>query len=279
MNLRTIFAAWSILLALALPITIQAQEKSFIDNFSFEAKPVITTDYLKHENLKHLSPDNAEGLIERGFHRLAEGMTDEALTDFESVVSIAPTYGVGYYGIGICYKQKGDTTQAGSYFRKSIAKDATFGPSYLELGDMLIKNKPAAAEKMYHVAHKYMPESAEPLFRLSVTALSKNDVNSAKKNLKTAQALEPNHLPSIFLLAQIYFAERKFSHALDLFTKCIEIDQEHVEAYSWRAVCQASKRKYDEAIKDLNKGVEITPDNELLYILRAAIYYDKKAYR
>ena len=201
--------ALGILLIFILPGVVQGQEKSFTDNFSFEAKPVISSDYLKQDNFKYLSPDNYNGLLERGFYKLSKGSIDEAILDFESVATGAPHYGGGYYGIAMCYKVKGDSVQAENFFMKSISKDVTFGPSYLELGDLTLFKKPAVAEQRYKAAMSLMPESAEPLYRLSIIALNKKDVKTAKIYLKKTMALEPDHLPANLIIGQFLFSEKK----------------------------------------------------------------------
>lgn len=225
-----------------------------------------------------LNPDDYEGLLERGFQKLYEGLPDEALIDFESVVFGAPDYGGGYYGIGLCHKVKGDTIQAAEYFRKAVKKDVFFGPAFLELGDLQFTDNIEDALKNYRVAEKLMPESAEPLYRLGLVDLLDNKVYRAKRKFKKALVLEPLHFQTNYMMGRLFFIKLRGRKAAEYFTNCMEVDPENAEIFVWRAVCNMIRKKEEAALQDLSSALVIEPENMLLYTMRGALKYDQKAY-
>lgn len=92
---------------------------------------------------------------------------------------------------------------------------------------------------------------------------------------------------SMFSIAQILDLEKKYTKAIELYTKAIAILPENEEQYllnksqilSERAIAFAHASNFEEALKDVNEAIEIRPsDNYATYEARGLIYFYQQNY-
>jgi tetratricopeptide (TPR) repeat protein len=75
---------------------------------------------------------------------LQTGRYDEAIAEFEKcldVIFYQPNFPKVYYNIGVAYMKKGDMAKAMENFKQAVKMDPAFCPAYLNMGDILAKDK------------------------------------------------------------------------------------------------------------------------------------------
>lgn len=75
---------------------------------------------------------------------LQTGRYDEAIAEFEKcldVIFYQPNFPRVYYNIGVAYMKKEDTAKAMENFKQAVKMDPSFCPAYLNMGDLLAKEK------------------------------------------------------------------------------------------------------------------------------------------
>ena len=71
---------------------------------------------------------------------------------------------------------------------------------------------------------------------------------------------------------------KKYSEAIDEFSKAIKLKPNYADAYHVRGIAYAQLGKYDDAIRDYNKAIQINPKFAMTYLNRGNTYRDLKKY-
>jgi protein O-mannosyl-transferase len=104
--------------------------------------------------------------------------------------------------------------------------------------------------------------------------------NLAKKYLKRALEIYPDHYAALSHLGVIYLYENKFDSAYTYLKKGLELLPNDIDLNFNYGLVLFNLKKYDEAIKALNHTIELTSTHENAYYNLAALYqntgdYDK----
>jgi serine/threonine protein kinase/Tfp pilus assembly protein PilF len=95
------------------------------------------------------------------------------------------------------------------------------------------------------------------------TAAWNGDLEEAMRSYRTALALQPNHIASLFFLAY-YLADdriKRYPEALQVFTGCIALQPGHISANLGRIRCYMKLGQQDEAIAEYRVPARIKKDS------------------
>ena len=155
------------------------------------------------------------------------------------------------YNMGIEAVQKGDTTDAITYYLAAITADANFADAYFNLGSI------------YFAQGNYM-ESA--------------------KNFKKVTELDPSSAEGFANYGKVLFVQEKYDDALNAYTSALQADPEHFEAVKelgklyYKKGDRKNLEAYDKAIEMLEKYVKHDSTDSYSYYLMGMAYKQKKNY-
>lgn len=102
-----------------------------------------------------------------------------------------------------------------------------------------------------------------------------------KKGLEICKKVleqEPNHVPSIYLIARAYRSMEQYDTALIWYEKGLALDPENVELIASRGTLYRLMGKMRQAYEAAQKAISIDPHDPAGYELMGGIFYEKKDY-
>jgi tetratricopeptide (TPR) repeat protein len=92
------------------------------------------------------------------------------------------------------------------------------------------------------------------------------DYSKTVAYLKMAVETNPEHIQSYQVLGELYYEDRQFKLAIEMFEKMLLIDNSNYLGYYWVALAYDARRKYPEAIEAYEMFIKIAPEE----------YYEQK---
>ncbi|CAA9989013.1 tetratricopeptide repeat protein, putative [Plasmodium knowlesi strain H] len=162
------------------------------------------------------------------------------------------------------------------YMKKEGDKDYTGGPSndnqtisinnkiaslYNEIADLCCIHDFIEKSLFYYdKACSYNPSKIDYIYKKGVLFQQMNDTERAINTFKIILSSEPNHIPTLFSLGNLYrYIDNHI--ALSYFEAILKIEPNNTEVLSLIASCYDNLGKLNEAISYQNKAVQIDPDN------------------
>lgn len=108
--------------------------------------------------------------------------------------------------------------------------------------NLIKKSQYAAAIKGYAVIQAIRPGHQHSLFALGYASHRLDLRTEAEGYLKAAVANDPNHIPSLMELANLYLHEDRFATARPLYERVLELDVEHQTAKTNLEILKLSER-------------------------------------
>src|SRR5574338_521794 len=239
-------------------------------------------DALKKEEMNN-PKDKASTNFEMGYAYEGLKKYDEALSRFNSAISLDGEYGLAYKERGNCYYKKKDYEKALDDFNKytSLAEDiedATFyynkGWSENELGKY--SDAVESLKKCVEIDDTYSDAFSE--LGYAYYELNMNDESIA--NYRTSMNLdkETDYHP-ILGIADVYYDNLKnYDSAIVYFEKGLQLQKNNKSAYYKLGWCYNDKEKYNEAIYPLQQALALDPDYDKAKTELGYAYYKLNRY-
>lgn len=185
---KTTFSLVALLLLTAVPLAAQ-------DIPAPKLKPSPTTD--AHRDV-----------IREGVALHEQGDYDGAIRKYQQVLSETPDDAGALYELGFALFAKGDYSKSLEVAMKGAQYESSMLAGFYTLigNDFDQLKQPDKAIKAYQAGIKRFPDDSQLRFNLAITYISLNKSEDAKKSLKEAVRLDPNHPSSHLGLSQLYEA-------------------------------------------------------------------------
>lgn len=140
--------------------------------------------------------------------------------------------------------------------------------AYLASGELaLAKHDYALAAEAYEQAAKLDKDDPEAYFGLA-QAYAASESDKAQAALKTALALNPNHIESLLFLVDDHVDSERYGEAAELLERIENINPEHPRACAYRAVLAELNGTPEEAARSYQRGLAHWPANpEVDYLI------------
>ena len=159
--------------------------------------------------------------MKKGVDLVRHDKFDEAIAEFNNVISVNPKLTSAHYNLGFAYDKKGDLDKAILNFSKAIELDPTLVDAYYNRGsDYYKKGSFDNAIADYNKVIELSPDSADAYYGLGLAYAQKGDLNKA----------------------------------IGEYTKAIKARPNFALAYDARAVAYVTKKNYMGAMADVNKA-------------------------
>lgn len=212
-------------------------------------------------------PTTAQGYLDRGVSRLAQGDADGAIADFTEALALDPGLGAAYYQRGLAHYSQEEWDGALADFGQAIRLDPNDAAAYRGRGyaySRMGQNSRAFAE--FDEAIRIDPNDAENYYARGNLHIDLGDFGSAIADLTEAIRLKPDYMLAYYERGNARAFDGDDEGALPDFGKAIELDPSFSRSYERRGRALYKLGRYEEAIVDLNRAIELNPARgEALY--------------
>lgn len=160
--------------------------------------------------------DSQKQLIKEGIGLHDRGDYDGAIAKYEEVLRESPNNDWALYELAYAYQMKKDYRKSLDLAYKGAQyKSDNLTGFYLLIGNNLDElGESKKAVEIYKKAMKLKPDDQLLYYNLAITYARLNNMEEAKKNLKKAAFMDPNHASTQFVLAQLFNSQRHKTPAL-----------------------------------------------------------------
>jgi len=183
-------------------------------------------------------PNSIEAYLVRGEIYLEMEEFQEALADFDKVISIDPNIATVYFDRGVLYAKSDDKYKALDDFNQAIKLDANYTGAYANRANIFLK-----LEKLQQAI---------------------DDCNKAIE-------ISPDEVLPYYNRGIAYMNTGEIAKALNDYNKVVELEPENAEAYTRRGSANQELGNIQEAIADYEKALEIDSDCANAELIRDAL--------
>ncbi len=182
-------------------------------------------------------------------------------------------------------KEKDPYETVGSFLKKNDRKAAVSllekraEEEKAETGELLIlanlylgSGEYGKAEQIFRSILDSEGKNADALFGLSVIAGIDGKPEERKKLLEETMAADSSYVEAYAALGYIYFDEKAYKKAEDMFRKALEIEPEDPLTLLGMAHLYYNAEKYDTAKELLDRALSHDPDLAAAYVLRSRVF-------
>lgn len=162
------------------------------------------------ENLVHDNPDLALPRFYLGLAYATEGEGSRAISSLNDTVQQDPNFIWAYIGLAELYAEQGSPKLALEFADRALTLTPNFVPaillqanSYMQLGDY------SMAVAKLQATQAVQPKNATVAERLAVVSINQKQYPRAEQQLETALRLQPDYLPAMLDLLQLYALEKR----------------------------------------------------------------------
>ena len=231
----------------------------------------------KNEDYKSLSfslQDYLE-LLNRANKTIERELYQEAIRDYNNIISEYPDRALSYYKRGEIYRTLENYIEAIADFSKASELNSSneiYSKAIFSIAQRISKEADQAAKRQdyntaipkYLEAISYYPEFTQAYFNLAKSFYVLTDYDNAKKYLLKNVEVDNNQPQSLKMLADIYRKERNLSDAIIYYKRAVEVDPNYYKAYYSLATSLISSDINESKIY-LKKVISINPDYEKAY--------------
>jgi len=248
--------------------------------------------------------------VQQGREFLRQDRFDEAIAEFEAVVTANPRSLSTYFDLASTYLEKGEPEQARQPVAKVLALDPQSVRAYTMMGiiegrlgnfdeaftllqramDLNPRQLDAAvafaglwekkgdldkAEEAVRKALQIVPTHTNALSRLGSILLAKGDVVEAEKELHAALKGDPFDGPTHRTLGVLYDQAGRFDEALREYQEALKSNNRLAEVHNAIGIIYAKQGKLDQAEVQTKEALRINPKYADAFV-SLAIIYDRK---
>jgi len=225
-----------------------------------------------------------------------QGKYTEALKELNQVIKINPAFAPGYLSRARTNLAKNPQSDIGPDLLKATSLDPGYGEAYIDLAVYyLSKNNTVAALDALNTAEPTQPtspliplhraeaylqmgqpelalQSAEKAYSMDVVNLDIYRVmgfalqdlgryNDSQSYLEIFTVYEPTDAEALYRLGLVYYLNKDYTGATDLFNKSLEIDSLLKDAYFYRGLIHLDMSDGKNALTDFSRYLEFQPES------------------
>jgi tetratricopeptide (TPR) repeat protein len=195
-----------------------------------------------------------------------------AISELNSVIVRSPENVVLRYNLGRAYLSKGDVEPARIQFQEAIKYKADFTPARLGLAQLhLAKSEFTKAMQAAEEILAYEPQNVTALMIRTSSRMGLGDLPTARQELTTVLAAQPNFPDALFQMGILNFQEKKYKDAEANFLHLMKTSPNDPRGLVGRVETLAGSDRYDEAIQLLNDELAKNPDRSFYRLTLANV--------
>ena len=231
-------------------------------------------------NKQLAAADRAEALYARGRALRLKGELDDALTDLNTAVKLAPESDLYVNMRGNVYFDQEKYDEAADDYRRAIELVADEAMYHSNLGNALYRNGDyALALRELDAAIKLDADLAHGHRIRGHVLYAQRKYAEAAASYGRAVKLTPDDAGALYDRADAYYQASQPQECLDDVEEVLRLEPKHAAAYDLRGLAYFDLEKYAEAAQAHDKACELDPQNALYFAHAANAYYRQSKYR
>lgn len=213
------------------------------------ALKVTKDNYLAHNNL--------------GIAYDEHGDYDEAKRQYDSSLSINPSFSKAHHNLAVNLLKNGDIDKAVEHFRLSLISNPENPVAKYNLANIAMeKGNTEEAIFLYQSALTDNPEFSDAYNNLGVLLSQKGLRKAALEHYKQALVHNPSNISAISNLGNELFDMGRLNDARMCFSRALSLDSKNIKVMNDLGVLFAAMGKTKEAERLFTKVIEIEPNNQ-----------------
>lgn len=148
--------------------------------------------------------------VEAALTLFNQGKTLEAVGNLTEIIKSDPNNSEAFRVLGDIFFSKNELDRAEAFYMRSAELNSSNGLLYDSLGQLQIKkNNAQAAVQFFMKAAEKNPRLPDPYYHLGILALASKETDAAINFLKKALSVDPNHAPTLAVVAQLEQVAKK----------------------------------------------------------------------
>jgi tetratricopeptide (TPR) repeat protein len=148
---------------------------------------------------------------------------EAAITPLQKVLAEKPEFAYAHFQLAYVYTALKRTDDAHEEYENAISSDPKMAEAYLNLGILLLDQRPGEAIVPLRKAVELLPAQSRPRFLLGVALERSGDKAAAAESFEGAVGLDPGDPEALVHLANVYLGLKRASAADAKFRAALEI--------------------------------------------------------
>ena len=231
-------------------------EAYFGNNQTYKAKEM----YLK---AIEANPNDAEVLFKTGQFFLFVKKYDEAKRYMNEALKKDESYPKIYFFIAQAFKETQDTAKAIEFYKKAVQIDAGDYDSYLQLGQLLTKQKSPEAIRYLDAAINTNEGIDEAWYARGYYYQLAGNYEKAMGDYQKTITINPFHAYAFYNAGYIYFTQKNWPLAIRHFELSFKVNDEFEKPVYMIGLTHEAQGKNTEAITFYKRCLQLNPNFEL----------------
>jgi tetratricopeptide (TPR) repeat protein len=226
-----------------------------------------------------IDPKYANAYTNRGFAYNNLHQYDLAIKDYNKAIELEPTNALNYYNLGCIHNDKNQFIKAIDNFNKAVEINPQYTDALYNRG--WSKNMLGNLEGAINDFNKVItidPNYINAYTSRGTAYLNQMQYKKAIDDYNKAIALNPNDAINYYNKGVTYNEMGDYEKAINQFDMAIEKDPNYINAYNNRGFSWHNLGEYAKAIDDYSKVLEVDHEYLLAYTNRALAYYNIESY-
>ncbi len=204
-----------------------------------------------------------------------------AINDFSKTISLAPDCARAYAERSLAYEKVSEPEKSAGDLQTAVKIKPDLASRFLQNAKDFVGAKNLDALHEITLCLKLNPDLAEAYSVKGHAELNLGDFDSALADCN--KSIELKKSPEAYKQrARVYFSLRKYTEAIEDFSKAIKFEPDNSLIFEERARCYFDKKDYENAKNDLLKVIDLDPAKKSELELQMALiecYYQLKDYQ
>ncbi|MGE5643358.1 MAG: tetratricopeptide repeat protein [Byssovorax cruenta] len=209
-----------------------------------------------------------------------KGNWDEVIRGMQEILKLEPQSADVYYYIGEAYRFKGEYPNAITAYQSSLSVNPNFGPGYVGLARARLGlDSNTDVTSFLDEAIRLDPNFGEAYLERAKARLRQNNISGALNDLAKADPLLKNSSPLVyFTLAQARYQEGDLEQALKAAQRANQLDVTSLPTYLLLGQIYADMGNHEEAVKALDLYLKYKADDSVAYLLLGKMEFENQDY-
>lgn len=231
-------------------------------------------DYRK---MIELDKGDVMGYMGLGRNAKEQEQYDNALSQFNLVVKLAPDYSSGYSFRAEVYILQDEWVLAADDVIKALSIDVDRKAFYILQYDVP-KEKVEIFKSKFKIQMTKEPNNYLWPYCIAVLCENYKDYNGAIEYYEKSNSLNADPI-TLSNLSQCYYEKGDYEQALNYADRSLDMDDEKLGVIKIKADILSSMGRYDECLKERDKCISIAPESPQGYFYRAFDYLKVRKYK
>lgn len=193
---------------------------------------------------------------------------------FEQAAKRDPNFILAWHNAAVAAERQGQMDKAVGFYRKALALHADFYPSLSSLVKLYLRHGKRQEARSLAEQSVRASRQASTLTALGLVELATGSVSKAETQAKAALKLDEKSVPAMLLLADSFFAQKKYELSRFVLNNAKEIEPNNALVYQALGRALLAQDKQPAALNAFAQAVTLRQDLPEAFNNLAVLYFD-----